>query len=45
MTPEKDQQIFARKYQFHLPTVEELKIEVKREYQEVIERLNTDSEE
>lgn len=44
MTPEKDQQIFARKYQFHLPTVEELQIEVKREYQEVIERLNTDSE-
>ena len=42
MTPEKDQQIFARKYQFHLPTIEELQIEFKREYQEVVERLNTD---
>lgn len=40
MTPKEDQQIFARKYQFHLPTVEELKDEVKREYQEVLEQIN-----
>ncbi len=37
--PEDNKQIFARKYQFHLPTVEELKQEVTREYNEVLERL------
>ena len=37
--PENNQQIFSRKYQLHLPTVEELKQEVEREYQEVKERL------
>jgi hypothetical protein len=32
--PEDNQQIFARKYQFHLPTIEQLRAEIKREYQE-----------
>jgi len=44
MTPKDDKQIFARKYQFHLPTVEELKKEVAREYEEVLERLNSKSD-
>jgi hypothetical protein len=43
MTPKGDKQIFARKYQFHLPTVEELKKEMVREYEEVLERLSTKS--
>lgn len=37
--PENNQQIFSRKYQFHLPTIEELKREVQREYQEAKKRL------
>ncbi len=32
--PENNKQIFAKKYQLHLPTIEQLKIEIKREYQE-----------
>ena len=32
--PESNQQIFARKYQFHLPTIEQLTTEIKREYRE-----------
>lgn len=44
MTPKGDKQIFARKYQFHLPTVEELKKEVDREYEEVLERLSSESD-
>ncbi|KTD82412.1 PDDEXK nuclease domain-containing protein [Legionella waltersii] len=32
--PENNKQIFSRKYQLHLPTIEQLKEEVKREYQE-----------
>ncbi len=44
MTPKGDKQIFARKYQFHLPTVEELKKEVAREYEEVLERLSSESD-
>jgi len=36
---EDNQQIFSRKYQLHLPTIEELKQEVEREYQEAKERL------
>lgn len=39
--PEDNEQIFARKYQFHLPTVDELKKEVVREYEQVVTRLNT----
>lgn len=42
--PENNQQIFSRKYQLHLPTVEELKQEVEREYQEVKERLEQNKE-
>jgi len=41
MTPKGDKQIFASKYQFHLPTIEELKKEVSREYNEVLERLSS----
>lgn len=37
--PENNKQIFARKYQLHLPTVEQLKAEVQREYQEVTSQL------
>ena len=37
--PEDNQQIFSRKYQLHLPTVEELKQEIEREYQEAKERF------
>jgi predicted nuclease of restriction endonuclease-like (RecB) superfamily len=44
MTPKDDKQIFARKYQFHLPTVEELKKEVSREYEQVLERLSSESD-
>jgi hypothetical protein len=40
--PENNKQIFARKYQLHLPTVEELKAEVKREYQEAKWQLEKD---
>jgi predicted nuclease of restriction endonuclease-like (RecB) superfamily len=43
MTPKDDKQIFARKYQLHLPTVEELKQEVAREYEEVLGRLDSES--
>lgn len=32
--PDNNKQIFARKYQLHLPTIEQLKEEVKREYRE-----------
>jgi len=32
--PENNQQIFAGKYQLHLPTTEQLKAEIQREYQE-----------
>jgi len=42
--PENNQQVFARKYQFHLPTVEELKKEVSREYEQVLERLSSESD-
>lgn len=45
MTPKGDKQIFASKYQFHLPTVEELKKEVSREYNEVLERLSSKKDE
>ncbi|MFN3233842.1 MAG: YhcG family protein [Gammaproteobacteria bacterium] len=38
--PEGNQQIFSRKYQLHLPTIEELKQEVEREYKEAIQRLS-----
>lgn len=37
--PENNQQIFSRKYQLHLPTVEELEQEVQREYIEATEQL------
>jgi predicted nuclease of restriction endonuclease-like (RecB) superfamily len=37
--PENNEQIFARKYQFHLPTVEELQKEVQREYKEVASKI------
>ncbi|MDF1759950.1 MAG: PDDEXK nuclease domain-containing protein [Coxiellaceae bacterium] len=40
--PEDNKQIFARKYQLHLPTVEELKDEVSREYHVILERLQFD---
>lgn len=42
--PENNQQIFSRKYQLHLPTVEELKQEIQREYQEIKERLEQNKE-
>ncbi len=42
--PENNKQIYARKYQFHLPTVEELKKEVAREYEEVLGRLSSESD-
>lgn len=32
--PEDNKQIFAKKYQLHLPTIEQLKKEIQREYQE-----------
>lgn len=34
---EDNQQIFSRKYQLHLPTIEELKQEIQREYTEVLQ--------
>ncbi|HUX79470.1 MAG TPA: PDDEXK nuclease domain-containing protein [Alphaproteobacteria bacterium] len=37
---EKAKQIFASKYQFHLPTEEELTVELKREIKEIKERLH-----
>lgn len=40
MTPKDDQQIFARKYQFHLPTIDELRKEVLKEYNEVLQQLS-----
>ena len=40
--PENNKQIFARKYQFHLPTVEELKKEVAREYEQALGRLSSE---
>ena len=43
--PKDNEQIFTRKYQFHLPTEEELAKEVKREYQEVLARINLPHEE
>jgi predicted nuclease of restriction endonuclease-like (RecB) superfamily len=42
--PENNHQIFSRTYQFHLPTVEELKQEVEREYKEASEYLEKHSE-
>ncbi|WP_440993215.1 PDDEXK nuclease domain-containing protein [Cysteiniphilum litorale] len=42
--PEDNKQIFARKYQFHLPTQEELKVEIQREYQEMKKLFNQDNE-
>ena len=42
--PENNKQVFARKYQFHLPTIEELKKEVSREYEQVLERLSSESD-
>lgn len=32
--PEDNKQIFAKKYQLHLPTIDQLKTEIQREYQE-----------
>ncbi|MCW5590031.1 MAG: DUF1016 family protein [Legionellales bacterium] len=43
--PENNKQVFTRKYQFHLPTVEELQKEVSREYEQVLGRLNSESDE
>lgn len=37
---EKNKQIFASKYQFHLPTEEELEIELKREIKEIEKKLS-----
>jgi hypothetical protein len=37
---EKVKQIFASKYQFHLPTEAELTAELKREIKEIKERLH-----
>lgn len=42
MLGEKAKQIFAKKYQFHLPTEDELKTELKREIKEI--RYQTDEE-
>jgi len=39
---EKAEQIFASKYQFHLPTEEELKQELKGEIQYIEEHRNLD---
>lgn len=44
MTPKDDKQIFARKYQLHLPTVEELKKEVTKEYNQVLDKLGIASD-
>ncbi|MDF1685105.1 MAG: PDDEXK nuclease domain-containing protein [Legionellaceae bacterium] len=42
--PEDNKQIFARKYQLHLPTVDELKKEVSREYEAVLGRFRSKSD-
>ncbi|CAM2886724.1 PDDEXK nuclease domain-containing protein [Legionella anisa] len=42
--PENNKQIFARKYQLHLPTVEQLKEEIRREYQEATLFLNKEKD-
>jgi len=41
--PEGNQQIFARKYQLHLPTIDELQQEVEKEYQLVTKHLEKKS--
>ncbi len=43
--PENNKQIFSRKYQLHLPTIEQLREEVKREYKEATLLLNREVEE
>lgn len=43
--PENNKQIFSRKYQLHLPTIEQLREEVKREYKEATLLLNREIEE
>lgn len=43
--PENNKQIFARKYQLYLPTIEQLRDEVKREYKEAELLLNKEKEE
>ncbi len=43
--PEDNQQIFSRKYQLHLPTIEELKQEVQREYKEVLKSFEKNRKE
>lgn len=40
MLGEKSKQIFAKKYQFHLPTEEELKAELKREIKEIRHQID-----
>ncbi|HIF0140360.1 TPA: PDDEXK nuclease domain-containing protein, partial [Legionella anisa] len=42
--PENNKQIFARKYQLHFPTVEQLKEEIRREYQEATLFLNKEKD-
>lgn len=39
---EKSKQIFASQYQFHLPTVEELERELKKEIREIRQQLNVE---
>ncbi|MCD8525466.1 MAG: PDDEXK nuclease domain-containing protein [Gammaproteobacteria bacterium] len=41
--PENNQQIFSRKYQFHLPSIEELQKEVAKEYQAATQCLEKKS--
>lgn len=41
MLPEDNKQIFAHKYQFHLPTIEELKEEFSRDYEKIVDRLRS----
>lgn len=41
--PENNQQIFSRKYKLHLPTIDELQQELKKEYQMAIENLEKKS--
>lgn len=38
---DKNKQVFASKYQFHLPTEEELEAELKREMREIKQKLET----
>jgi predicted nuclease of restriction endonuclease-like (RecB) superfamily len=42
--PENNNQIFARKYQLHLPTIEELKQELQREYQDAKKQIEKNEE-